>query len=269
VSELGNAAVGAAESRVDFSNQSREQVLSERKILGVKFYTGEVKGAVELVSRGGLLVVPAAPALKGIVTNSKYRDALIQADIAIPDSSFMVLAWNLIQGDSINRISGLRYLRELLQRPDVRESGNTLWVMAREESARKNLVWLESQGIVVPQDCVYIAPMYGAEIEDTDLVDRLNRLQPKHIVITLGGGVQECLGLHLKRSLIYLPAIHCIGAAIAFLSGDQVRIPEWADRFYLGWLFRCVSSPQTYVRRYGAASCLLPLIWRYKSQLPV
>ena len=34
------------------------------------------------------------------------------------------------------------------------------------------------------------------------------------------------------------PAIHCIGAALGFLTGDQVRIPHWADQWILGWLFR-------------------------------
>jgi UDP-N-acetyl-D-mannosaminuronic acid transferase (WecB/TagA/CpsF family) len=65
-----------------------------------------------------------------------------------------------------------------------------------------------------------------------------------------------------------MPAIHCIGAAIAFLSGDQVHIPAWADRFYLGWLFRCLSSPKRYVPRYLDAFGLAPLLWRYRSELP-
>ena len=76
--------------------------------------------------------------------------------------------------------------------------------------------------------------MYGSKVEDKELIEKLQALRPKHVVITVGGGTQERLGLYLKRNLDYLPAIHCIGAAIAFLSGDQVHIPEWADRFYLG-----------------------------------
>jgi len=54
--------------------------------------------------------------------------------------------------------------------------------------------------------------------------------------VTVGGGTQERLGLYIKRNLDYLPAIHCIGAAIAFLSGDQVKIPEWVDNCtWVGW----------------------------------
>jgi UDP-N-acetyl-D-mannosaminuronic acid transferase (WecB/TagA/CpsF family) len=242
---------------------------NERQILGVAFYVGDVKGAIVRMSRGGLLVVPAAPALKDIALNAPYREALINADLVIADSALMVLAWNLLEGDSIQRLSGLKYLRELLLQPDVRTPGNTLWVMAGSASTKKNLDWLQTQGISVPTDCVYEAPMYGAHVEDEILVERLQHLQVKHVVIAIGGGTQERLGLHLKRSLDYQPAIHCIGAAIAFLSGDQVRIPDWADRFYLGWFFRCISSPGRYVPRYWSAPRLIPLLWRYRSQLPV
>jgi UDP-N-acetyl-D-mannosaminuronic acid transferase (WecB/TagA/CpsF family) len=111
--------------------------------------------------------------------------------------------------------------------------------------------------------------MYGKSIEDSKLIERLQILRPQHVVITVGGGTQERLGLYIKRHLDYLPAIHCIGAAIAFLSGDQVRIPNWADRLYLGWLFRCLSSPRRFIPRYWSAPQLIPLIWRYRSQSPV
>jgi N-acetylglucosaminyldiphosphoundecaprenol N-acetyl-beta-D-mannosaminyltransferase len=143
-----------------------------------------------------------------------------------------------------------------------------MWIMAGEASARTNAEWLASQGISVPPECVYLAPMYGSRIEDPALVERLQKHPVRHIVVTLGGGTQERLGLYLKRALDYTPAIHCIGAAIAFLSGDQVKIPDWADRFYLGWLFRCMSSPSRYVPRYWSAFLLFPLLWRYREKLP-
>lgn len=241
----------------------------ERQILGVNFYVGDVQGAIRRMASGGLLVVPAAPALKDVAVNADYREALTNADVAIADSAFMVLLWNLLERDSIQRLSGLKYLQELLREPDVRAAGNTFWVMAGSRSAEKNIAWLRSEGIEVPESLVYEAPMYGNKIEDPVLIEKLKRQRPKHIIITVGGGTQERLGLYLKRTLNYLPAIHCIGAAIAFLSGDQVRIPNWADRLYLGWLFRCLSSPRRFIPRYLSAPQLIPLLWRFRNHLPV
>lgn len=239
-----------------------------RTILGVRFFQGTAVVAVDKVSEGGLLVVPAAPALKDMETNPAYREALLQADVAIADSAFMVLVWNRLEHDNMTRLSGLEYLVELLKREDVRRPGNTVWVKAGKKSAERNMAWLKDEGVDVPEECVYLAPMYGPEIVDQALVDLLERLRPQHVVVTVGGGTQERLGLYLKQRLSYRPAIHCIGAAIAFLSGDQVRIPMWADRFYLGWLFRAASAPKTFVPRYWGARKLYSLMRRSRHELP-
>lgn len=239
-----------------------------RRILGIDFFCGSVRDAIDKMRRGGLLVVPAAPALKDLATNGPYREALLNADLAITDSAFMVLIWNATQRDNVSRLSGLEYLRQLLLEADVRRAGNTLWIMASPVSARRNLAWLAKQGIDIPEECVYMAPIYRGTIHDPELLEKLAEVQPQHVIVTVGGGTQERLGLYLKRHLPYLPAVHCIGAAIAFLSGDQVHIPVWADKFYLGWLFRSLSDPRRYVPRYWEARSLFKLIRQYRSDLP-
>ncbi len=254
------------------SAQSTDELAagSQRTILGINFFVGTAVEAVERMRGGGLLVVPAAPALKDLGTDAGYREALVNADLAIADSAFMVMVWNWLQDDSIHRVSGLGYLRELLKQPDVRSPGNVVWMMANSTSAELNRTWLRKQGIEVPEECVYLAPMYAKDkIVDAALLERIERLRPQHVILTVGGGTQERVGLYLKQNLSYRPAIHCIGAAIAFLSGDQVRIPGWADRSYLGWLFRSVSEPKRYVPRYWNARKLLYLLVRYRERLPI
>jgi UDP-N-acetyl-D-mannosaminuronic acid transferase (WecB/TagA/CpsF family) len=241
---------------------------THRTILGISFFGGSASEAIAAVQGGGLLVSPAAPALKNLDRDAGYRDALLGADIAITDSALMVMVWNLLQRDSLHRLSGLKYLRELLLQPDVRRARGTLWIMSNPKSAATNLQWLAENGIAVEPEYVYIAPIYAAEIADSHLLALIDRLRPRHIILTIGGGTQERLGLYLKRHLSYLPAIHCIGAAIAFLSGDQVTIPAWVDRFYLCWLFRCFSNPKRFIPRYWGARKLIALLVRYRDRLP-
>ena len=250
------------------ATESQPASRRQTRILGIDFFHGSAAEAVALMKHGGLLVVPAAPALKDLPTNSAYREALVNADLAITDSGFMVLIWNCLSFHWITRLSGLEYLRCLLRQPDLREPGNTLWIMASPASAKCNLDWLAEQGIEIPADNIYMAPMYGKEIHDGALIELVERTRPQHVVVTIGGGTQERLGLYLKRNAGYLPAIHCIGAAIAFLSGDQVHIPVWADAFYLGWLFRSLSEPTRYIPRYWGARKLFGLMARYRDRLP-
>jgi N-acetylglucosaminyldiphosphoundecaprenol N-acetyl-beta-D-mannosaminyltransferase len=230
---------------------------------------GKADDAVDQVSReGGLVVMPAAPALTNLSQDKEYREALLGADFALADSSLMVAIWNLVQGDHICKLSGLRYLRALIERPEFCEPGSSFWVMPTHLSAERNMRWLEDNGICVCRDDVYVAPLYGAAVEDELLLSHVEQRRPRHIVLGLGGGTQERLGLYLKRNLSYRPTIHCIGAAIAFLSGDQVRIPVWVDHAGLGWLWRSASNPVTFVPRYWAARYLAPMIMRYRDRLP-
>ena len=238
-------------------------------ILGIPFFTGSADEAVDRMMRGGLLVVPAAPALKDLSTDEAYRSAILGADLVLPDSAFMVLLWNLIERQRLRRLSGLEYLRALLRRAEMRAPASTLWVMAGEASSAKNRRWLAEQGIAVPESHVYLAPIYArAAIADPGLLALIHTLRPRHVIVTVGGGTQERLGLFLRQNLDFLPGIHCIGAAIAFLSGDQVGIPVWADRFYLGWLLRTLDDPRRYGPRYWSATRLASLLLRYRRRLP-
>jgi len=240
-----------------------------RHILGVRFFVGDALGAVELGVRPGLVVVPAAPALMELSRDLEYRQALQEADLAITDSGFLVLLWNAMKQDSIKRVSGLEYLKLLLARSEFHQPRGTLWVMPSQASLNRNLAWLNSEGHPTKAEDCYLAPKYPAgPINDRALIDLVNERNPRHVIICLGGGVQEKLGLCLKRQCTARPAIHCIGAAVGFLSGDQVKIPDWADRLFLGWLFRCVSNPRRFVPRYARALRLPMVLWRYRDQMP-
>jgi N-acetylglucosaminyldiphosphoundecaprenol N-acetyl-beta-D-mannosaminyltransferase len=240
-----------------------------RQILGIHFFVGEAQRAIDLLRNGGLLVVPAAPALKTLPEDVGYREALLGADVAIADSALMVMVWNFLQKDNIRRLSGLEYLVKLLKQANSIVARRSFWIMANRTSAERNLEWLRGQGVEVSPEDVYLAPVYGSVVEDETLLEKLRERRPSDVIVTIGGGTQERLGYYLKQNLNPFPAIHCIGAAIAFLSGDQVHIPMWADRFYLGWLFRCLSEPKRFVPRYWSARKLVGMIFRHRSALPV
>src|SRR5258708_35865446 len=98
-------------------------------ILGIRFFTGDARSAVELGSQGGLMLAPAAPALCELGRDQAYRQALQQADLVITDSGFLVLLWNTMTRDQIERVSGLKYLRVLLSRAEFNQPGASFWVM--------------------------------------------------------------------------------------------------------------------------------------------
>jgi UDP-N-acetyl-D-mannosaminuronic acid transferase (WecB/TagA/CpsF family) len=235
-----------------------------RRILGIRFFVGHLDELLNHVSRGGLIVVPAAPALVNLNPDHAYREALESSEFAITDSAFLVLLWLIRKGEKLNRISGLKFLRGLLAWAEFRRPGASFWVMPNANEAQANRSWLAQNGIEVPAEDVYIAPEYAnGRITDVELIAQIEARRPRFIVVNLGGGVQERLGLFLRETLSYKPAIICTGAAIAFLSGSQASIPVWADTLMLGWFMRCLNAPARFVPRYWKALRLAPIFWRH------
>ncbi len=270
--------------------------MKTHQILGIAFFGGASREAVEEITRcGGLLVAPAAPSMINLCRDPDYRRALLSAEIAIADSGFMVLLWKFFTGERIPRISGFEHVKRLLEHASMREPGAVVWVVATEASRAKLVGYLEgdkaesgqlkaesgdlrsevggssvglSNSAFRNSPFVYVAPRYGRPVEDEALLALVREKRPRHVVIAVGGGIQDPLGQHLLEQLDYRPAVHCIGAALGFITGDQVRIPDWADRYFLGWFFRSVAQPRVFLPRFWSARRLPWLIWKYRERLP-
>ena len=132
-----------------------------RTILGLRLFVGTPEEAVRIGSQGGLVVVPSAPVLLYMVDDLVTRQALLDAKLALSDSGLMVLTWNRLKRDNIRRVSGLEYIKLLVDAPDFRAPGASFWIMPNEEALEKTLRWLEQRGDRVTRDACYLAPMYG------------------------------------------------------------------------------------------------------------
>ncbi len=241
-----------------------------RTILGIRFFAGTAQEAVQLGLRGGLVVVPSAPVLVTMVDDADTRAALQRSRLALTDSGLMVLLWNFLRRDHVSRVSGLEYLELMLREPSLREPRATFWIMPNEQALARCLAWLQTQGHAVTREDFYLAPVYGAgALRDEKLLAAISSRGSKQVFLAIGGGVQERLGLYLQENIPSPPGLHCIGAAIGFLTGDQVRIPMWADRWRIGWFLRILSAPERFGPRYWNARRLVPLLLKYGEKSPV
>jgi N-acetylglucosaminyldiphosphoundecaprenol N-acetyl-beta-D-mannosaminyltransferase len=269
-------------------------------MLGIDFFVGTAAEAVaHMTKHGGLVVAPAAPSLIALQDDPDYRSAIADADLAIADSGWAVLFWRLLRREKLTRISGLALFKALLETADARILGNLFWVLPSERAKTKTLEFTRNSGYPIMADDCYVAPTYSecgqpsitdagepplpegegrvrvektptpkAGIEDLMLVSILELRKPNHIVVGIGGGTQDKLGSYLKHQLSYRPAIYCIGAAPGFVTGDQIVIPMWADRLFVGWIFRLLAQPRTLLPRFWSARRLPGMILRHGRELP-
>ena len=103
-------------------------------------------------------------------------------------------------------------------------------------------------------------------ITDPALLSLIEARQPRHVIINLGGGVQERIGYYLRKNLSYRPTLLCVGAAIAFITGIQAGISPWADKWVLGWFFRCLREPRKFIPRYWKAARVVGMLFKYRER---
>jgi len=222
-----------------------------KTIWGINFINGGYIEAMKYLKQGGLMVVPAAPALATIKTDKKYHQALMNADFAIPDSGYMVLILKILKKISFKKFSGYAFLNLFLQENEFKKNNCLFLIDPTSQDSIINNQYLKKHNILIKKDYHYCAPIYNKNnIIDSILLNILERKKPKYIMINLGGGVQERLGSYLKNNLSYNPGIICTGAAIAFFTGKQAKIPKIIDTLYLGWLYRSILNPRIFIPRY-------------------
>ena len=186
------------------------------------------------------------------------------------DSGFLLPMDKMGLEENLPRISGLIFLQSVLEIIDL-EKDTAIWVMPDEKQAIANGEWITQKfGNKFQESNVYIAPQYPklGKLADSSLLAQIEKTKPKYIFVQVGGGVQERLGLYLKENLSYLPNFLYLYVALAFLSGQQAKIPTWADLLFLGWLLRCLNNPKVFVPRYLRAFRLLFLLAKYGDKAP-
>jgi UDP-N-acetyl-D-mannosaminuronic acid transferase (WecB/TagA/CpsF family) len=234
----------------------------------VLFFNGSASDAVEHARHdAGLVVIPAAPALIKLNYDEEYRLALQRADLVLADSGLLALLWWLVGGGHLKKISGIAYLKYLLSDSEVRKKERLFLIVSSDAAKRKAINWLRERGFSIdPDDCYVVEP--AAHGQEHALLFEIEKSRPQHVIIALVGTGQEKLGLYLRDFLLYRPSIHCVGAALGFLTGIEHPIAEWAERFHLGWLSRLISQPRMLLPRIGIAFILAGMVFKYRSELP-
>ncbi len=223
-----------------------------KRMLGIDFFVGTAAEAVAHISKnGGLVVAPAAPSFIALQDDPNYARAIADADLAIADSGWAVLFWRLLRHEKLTRVSGLALFKALLETADAQTPRNLFFILPSEKAKIKTLEFARTSVYPITAGDCYVAPYYGlrgqpsliragapplpegegrvrvektgtprAGIEDPDLVRIIEQRKPKHIIIGIGGGMQDKLGSYLKHQLSYRPASSRCGP-IDFLSAGS------------------------------------------------
>ena len=215
--------------------------------------------ANKIINKKGLFVFPAAPPLATLKSGSLYHNALIKSDFVFFDSGFLVLLLNFLKGIKVEKFSGFRFLNIFFKNIKYHKNKKIFLIDPSKRVSKINKKYLKKLGI--KKISSYVAPFYNInKIKDDFLIKKINKIKPNYILINIGGGTQEILGLYIKKKLQNKMPIVCTGAAISFFTKEQAPINHIIDSLYIGWLIRLLFNPKIFFKRYLSAFKLFSLV---------
>ncbi|MBN1147492.1 MAG: WecB/TagA/CpsF family glycosyltransferase [Anaerolineales bacterium] len=89
----------------------------------------------------------------------------------------------------------------------------------------------------------------AGQAENQAVLERINAVKPDILLVGFGMPLQEkWLQENWERLDIHIAIT--VGALFEYVAGDLKRGPGWMTQHYMEWLFRLVSSPGRYGKRY-------------------
>ncbi len=225
----------------------------------IKFNNIDPSKFKKYITKNGLFVFPAGPALASIKKSKIYYNSLLKADFVFFDSGFFVLLLKIFKNINVYKFSGYKFLSLFFNYIKKNKKKTIFSIDPNLNFSKSNKLYLKRLGIKKVDN--YLAPKYNTKnLSDRKLLKLLKKTKPNFIIINIGGGIQEILGLYLKKNLKFKVSILCTGGAISFFTGDQAPINDFIDKYFLGWLVRLFFNPIIFFNRYIFGLRLIPMV---------
>tara|TARA_B110000211_G_scaffold64327_1_gene73849 strand:+ start:4163 stop:4897 length:735 start_codon:yes stop_codon:yes gene_type:complete len=231
----------------------------------IKFFNFNKNNFDNIIKKRGLFLFPSGPGLSDLENNLPYHNALAKADFVFLDSGYFVLLLKILKNINVNKCSGYIFFKYFIDFLKKNRNIKILSVDPNKDLSNSNIKLFKKIRLNKSNLFNYISPLYNSKsIFDKKLIDKINKIKPKYILINIGGGTQEILGLYIKKKCKHKCTILCTGAAIAYFTGDQAPMNSFFDSFYLGWFVRIFFNPKRFLPRYLKTFKLFFLVLRNK-----
>ncbi len=207
-----------------------------------------------LLHRGELpplmVVGPNAHLVTMAERDSRFAEAMCDADLAVPDGISVVMASRLLGVPIPERVTG----GDLMERmcAEAAHYGFRVFFLGGLPGAAVMAAhYLSSRypGLLI---CGTLCPPVGFDSDPAEL-KRIGRAiaeaSPDLVCVAFGAPKQE-IWMQENRGQLQVGAIMAVGAALDVQAGLRRRAPRWVQVIALEWLYRLVMEPRRLWRRY-------------------
>lgn len=181
--------------------------------------------------------------------DNKFKEALKNSDILIPDGIGIVWAARVLKNVKIPRIAGAdmhEYLLDFAEKN--RQKIFYLGASNRTLNKIKRRISMEYPAIEV----AIFSPEFKHEFseeENLQMISVINEFSPDILFIGMTAPKQE-KWVFANKDKIKAKIIASIGAVFDFYAGTVTRAPKWIIKLGLEWLYRFIKEPRRLWKRY-------------------
>jgi len=179
----------------------------------------------------------------------KFKHALTQSDVLLPDGVGIIAAARFLTGTSIKKISGADLHQHLLEELNNKK-GSCFYLGSSDNTLEKIKNRIHKD---YPEITVYTySPPYKSEFSEEDserMVQKVNEVKPDALFLGMTAPKQEKWAYQFKDQL-ETKYICSIGAVFDFYAGNVKRPSQVWINMGLEWLGRLISEPKRLYKRY-------------------
>lgn len=211
------------------------------------------------------IVTPNPELLIMAQKNSKLKNALNSADIAIPDGVGLKaadLSLNIIKGRELFmdliKLASQKNWRVFLLGGLTNEAELAKWKL---KELYQNLRIESCKGPRLGSDAKPKTDI--DERVERDSIAMINRFQPDLLFVAYGNPKQE-IWIHENLGKLNIGGAMAVGGTFRYVSGLSLLPPGWMGRIGLEWLYRAITEPVRLVRIFRAVIVFPLKLFLYK-----
>jgi N-acetylglucosaminyldiphosphoundecaprenol N-acetyl-beta-D-mannosaminyltransferase len=207
-----------------------------------------------LLHRGELqpltIVGPNAQLVTLAERDTRFAEAMQQADLAVPDGISVVMASRVLGEPIPERVTGGDLLERMCQ--EAARYGFRVFFLGGLPGAARMAAFNLRRRYPGLNICGTYCPPEGFENdreEELRIVREIERSAPDLLCVAFGAPKQE-IWMQENRNALRVAAILPVGGAFDVQAGLRRRAPRWMQRIALEWFFRLMMEPRRLGRRY-------------------
>ncbi|MBQ7290335.1 MAG: WecB/TagA/CpsF family glycosyltransferase [Clostridia bacterium] len=217
-------------------------------VLGILFDNVTKKEAADLAfshiesGRQAVVVTPNAEILELCLESPEIKEAVISADITLPDGEGALWAAKKLGTPLREKVAGVEFGTEIMRR--AAECGKSLFLLGGKAGVAEKA----AQNIASRFPKLKISGMHDGYFErsgaeNARVIAQINKSRADILFVCLGAPTQE-IWVRENRGSLSPALIACLGGSIDVYAGNVHRAPKLFIKLRTEWLYRLLREPK-------------------------